>query len=74
MRKFSFGRKLKIARIAIGWNQSELAKRCKMTQKRISKYENDEIEPSITSLVLLSKILCVRLEFLLEDWLKEKNL
>ena len=70
-RKFSFGRKLKIARVAQGWNQTELAKRCKMSQKRISKYENDDLEPTINSLCSLSRVLCVKIEFLLEDWLNE---
>jgi len=70
MRKFSFGRKLKIARIAMGWNQTELASKCKMTQKRISKYETDSVEPDVTSLRKLAQVLCVKLEFLLEDWLK----
>jgi transcriptional regulator with XRE-family HTH domain len=70
IRKFSFGRKLKIARIACGWNQTELAKRCKMTQKRISKYECDFVEPDITSLCKLANVLCVKLEFLLEDWVE----
>ncbi len=51
------GKKIKIARIELDMNQTQLAAKIKAKQKSISRYENGLSMPSIETLVRISKIL-----------------
>jgi len=51
------GKKIKIARIELDLNQTELAKKIGAKQKSISRYENGISLPSIATLVKIAKIL-----------------
>jgi len=51
------GKKLKIARVELDMNQTELAAKIKAKQKSISRYENGLSMPSIGTLVKIAKVL-----------------
>jgi transcriptional regulator with XRE-family HTH domain len=51
------GKKIKIARVELDLNQTELAAKIKAKQKSISRYENGLSVPSIETLMKISKIL-----------------
>ena len=51
------GKKIKIARIELDMNQTNLADKIKAKQKSISRYETGLSIPSIETLMKISKIL-----------------
>ncbi len=51
------GKKIKIARVELDLNQTELAAKIKAKQKSISRYENGLSMPSIETLVKIAKAL-----------------
>jgi len=51
------GKKIKVARVELDLNQSELAAKIKAKQKSISRYENGLSMPSIETLVKIAKVL-----------------
>lgn len=51
------GKKIKIARVELDMNQTELAVKIKAKQKSISRYENGISMPSIETLVKIAKVL-----------------
>ena len=51
------GKKIKIARIELDLNQTELAKKIGAKQKSISRYETGLSMPSIETLVKIAKVL-----------------
>ena len=51
------GKKIKIARVELDLNQSELADKIGAKQKSISRYENGLSMPSIETLVKIAKVL-----------------
>lgn len=57
MDKKKLGKKIKIARVELDLNQTELAEKIGAKQKSISRYENGISLPSITTLVKLARVL-----------------
>jgi transcriptional regulator with XRE-family HTH domain len=51
------GKKIKVARVELDLNQSELAEKIRAKQKSISRYENGLSIPSIKTLVKIAKVL-----------------
>jgi transcriptional regulator with XRE-family HTH domain len=51
------GKKIKVARVELDLNQSELAEKIGAKQKSISRYENGLSMPSIKTLLKLAQIL-----------------
>jgi len=51
------GKKIKIARVELDLNQSELAEKIGAKQKSISRYENGLSMPSIETLMKISRVL-----------------
>lgn len=51
------GKKIKIARIELDMNQTDLAEKIKAKQKSISRYETGLSMPSIETLMKISKFL-----------------
>ena len=52
--KSTFGSRLRAARIKAGLSQKQLANVCGIPKPRLSRYENDHILPSVTSLARLA--------------------
>jgi len=61
------GKKIKVARVELDLNQSELAAKIKAKQKSISRYENGLSMPSIETLVKIAKVLKKPAGHFLED-------
>ncbi len=57
MDKKKLGKKIKLARVELDLNQTELAKKIGANQKSISRYENGLTMPSIETLVEIAKAL-----------------
>jgi len=57
MDKKKLGKKIKLARIELDLNQTELADKLRAKQKSISRYENGISVPSLETLVKISKVL-----------------
>ncbi len=51
------GKKIKLARVELDLNQTDLAKKIGAKQKSISRYENGLSMPSIETLMKITKIL-----------------
>lgn len=61
------GKKIKIARIELDMNQTNLADKIKAKQKSISRYETGLSMPSIETLVKISKALKKSTSYFLEE-------
>jgi len=61
------GKKIKIARVELDLNQTDLAKKIGAKQKSISRYENGISMPSIETLVKISKVLKKSTSYFLEE-------
>ena len=61
------GKKIKIARIELDLNQTELAEKIKAKQKSISRYETGLSMPSIETLVKIAKTLKKSTSYFLEE-------
>ena len=61
------GKKIKVARVELDLNQTELAAKIKAKQKSISRYENGLSIPSIETLMKISKVLKKPAGYFLED-------
>jgi transcriptional regulator with XRE-family HTH domain len=61
------GKKIKIARVELDLNQSELAKKIGAKQKSISRYENGLSMPSIETLVKVAKVLKKPASYFLDE-------
>lgn len=61
------GKKIKIARVELDLNQTELAKKIKAKQKSISRYETGLSMPSIETLVKIAKVLKKPAGYFLEE-------
>lgn len=57
MDKRKLGKKIKLARIELDLNQTQLAEKIDARQKSISRYENGISLPSIETLVRMAKVL-----------------
>lgn len=71
-RRFTLGKKIKLGRVDAGYTQKELAKLCHTFQKTLSSYERDSAIPTIPALCKISKVLDLKLDYLLEDYLKDE--
>ena len=61
------GKKIKIARIELDLNQTDLADKIKAKQKSISRYETGLSMPSIETLMKISKALKKEPAYFLEE-------
>jgi len=61
------GKKIKIARIELDMNQTDLAVKIKAKQKSISRYETGLSMPSIETLVKIAKALKKSTSYFLEE-------
>ncbi len=61
------GKKIKIARIELDMNQTDLADKIKAKQKSISRYETGLSMPSIETLIKIAKALKKTVGYFLED-------
>ena len=61
------GKKIKVARVELDLNQSELAKKIGAKQKSISRYENGLSMPSIETLMKVAKALKKTAGYFLEE-------
>jgi len=61
------GKKIKIARIELDMNQTDLADKIKAKQKSISRYETGLSMPSVETLVKISKALKKSTSYFLEE-------
>lgn len=61
------GKKIKLARIELDLNQTDLAKKIGALQKSISRYENGLSLPSLETLAKLSKVLKKSMAYFMED-------
>lgn len=59
------GQRINELRMAVGWNQVELAKRLCIAKQTVSNWENENIQPSIEMLVRLAKLFGVTTDYLL---------
>ena len=53
------GRSVRANRVARFWTQKQLAKEAGISQKALSKIENDEVEPRFSTIIRLAKALGV---------------
>ena len=61
------GKKIKIARVELDMNQTDLANKIKAKQKSISRYETGLSLPSIETLVKIAKALKKSTSYFLEE-------
>lgn len=61
------GKKIKIARIELDMNQTDLADKIKAKQKSISRYETGLSMPSIETLIKIGKVLKKPVSYFLEE-------
>jgi len=61
------GKKIKLARIELDLNQTQLAKKIKAKQKSISRYETGITMPSIETLLKIAKVLKKPTGYFLEE-------
>ena len=57
MDRKKFGKRIKLARIELDFNQTQLAENIGITQKSISRYETGASLPSLETLVKIAKAL-----------------
>lgn len=63
--ELSFGEKIRLLREEMEINQTKLAKKVNMTQRKISYIECDKYEPSIDDIISLCKFFNVTSDYLL---------
>jgi transcriptional regulator with XRE-family HTH domain len=61
------GKKIKISRVELDLNQTQLAQRIKARQKNISRYETGATTPSLETLVKIAKALKKPAGYFLEE-------
>ncbi|MBU4312219.1 MAG: helix-turn-helix domain-containing protein [Candidatus Omnitrophica bacterium] len=61
------GKKIKLARIELDLNQTQLAKKIDAKQKSISRYETGASMPSIGTLVKIAKVLKKQAGYFLDE-------
>jgi putative transcriptional regulator len=59
--KKEIGKKIKFLREQKGWSQSDLARACEKDRQAIEKIENGKVNPTVFSLLEISKALSVPL-------------
>ena len=63
----SFGENLKYERKIAGLTQQQLADKMGIKQQQLSRWERDEIEPAVSSIVAIAKALDVSYDDLFDD-------
>ncbi|MBQ6979746.1 MAG: helix-turn-helix transcriptional regulator [Clostridia bacterium] len=63
----SFGENLKIERQNAGYNQREFAKKIGTTQQRVSEWETNKVEPTLSNIVAIIKTLNISFEDLINN-------
>lgn len=58
----TFGENLKNERIMAGYSQKAFAKKLNTTQQRVSEWECNKVEPTLTNIIAIVRILCVSFE------------
>ena len=61
----TFGERVRNLRHGIGITQEQLAARLNLSKANVSKYESNAIEPNLDTLLALSKIFNVSIDYLL---------
>lgn len=61
-----FGENLKQARTEMGINQKQFAEMLQTTQQRVSEWERGVIEPTLSNIVKIIKVLGISLEELID--------
>lgn len=61
------GKKIKVARVELDLNQTDLAKKIGAKQKSISRYENGLSMPSIQTLVKIAKVVKKPASYFLDE-------
>jgi len=61
------GKKIKLARIELDLNQTQLAEKINAKQKSISRYETGASMPSIATLVKIAKVLKKQAGYFLDE-------
>ena len=61
-----FGENLKQARTEMGINQKQFAEMLQTTQQRVSEWERGIIEPTLSNIVKIIKVLGISLEELID--------
>ncbi len=74
MANYHIGKKLKEYRKKLGLSQSELARKLNVTNKAISKWENDNAYPSTELLANISKIFNTTIDNILKEDKNKKNI
>lgn len=64
--KNSFGENLKRERLAAGFTQAQLAEKIGTTQQLLCRWELDEVEPTLGSLIAIMRALNVKFEDLVD--------
>jgi len=67
MKKVKMGERIKTQRKLLNLTQKELGKKMQISQKQISKYENNESQPPVDQLQKLAEILNVSTDWLICD-------
>ena len=62
----TFGENLKFERKVAGYNQAEFAKKLGTTQQRVSEWERDKVEPTLSNIIAILKVLNITFEDLIQ--------
>lgn len=69
-----FDKRIKKMRLSIGWDQDQFAKYLGLSQQTISKYENGKAEPGYKTLLKLSELFDVSIDYILGNTtISDKN-
>lgn len=60
----TLGQNVQIARIGKGWNQQALKREVGLSQKYLSQIEHDKVDPRLSIIVRLARVLNVSLDTL----------
>ncbi|MBR2029850.1 MAG: helix-turn-helix transcriptional regulator [Clostridia bacterium] len=63
----TFGQNLKLIRKQAGISQKVFAEKMQTTQQRVSEWETDKVEPTLTNIIKILSVLDVSFEELTED-------
>lgn len=63
----TFGEKLKEKRVLAGFSQKTLAEKIGVKQQQLSQWECGKVEPTLSNIVALLRVLQIPFEDLIED-------
>ena len=70
----NFGEKIKLLRKEKGWSQEELSKKIETDTRQVSLYENNKVAPSAETIVRISKVFNISIDYLLIDEISRRPL